>query len=137
MKFFILSVISLYKKYFSPYKGFSCAYRLHTGYASCSTLGYRAILRYGVWQGSRVLRHRLVKCGVAHRRYSGFPIKSSKQAGYCDIPCDIPCDLHCLDFSSLGDLLSGCGFSDCGDWFTSKKNNDNERVIYIPPKFKR
>ena len=132
MKFFILLVINFYKERISPCKGFSCAYRVYTGHASCSTLGYRAILRYGVWHGLKILRQRLVKCGVAHRRYLGLSMTFRKQAGYCDIPCD----LHCHDLSCLGDLLSGCNPCDCGDWLTSKKNRHDEEVIYIPPNSK-
>lgn len=132
MKFFVLSAIQFYKKRISPYKGFSCAYRVHTGRASCSTLGYRAISRYGVWRGLKVLRQRLIKCGVAHRRYSDFSMKFHKQAGYCDLPCDIPCDLHFHDFSCVGDLLSGCTPCDCGNLLTSKRSRDDEKEMHIP-----
>jgi len=43
-----LLAITLYQRHLSPYKGFRCAYALHTGRASCSRLGYRAIRRHGL-----------------------------------------------------------------------------------------
>ena len=46
-----LCAITFYQRCLSPAKGFSCAYRFHTGCQSCSVLGYRAIRRFGVWRG--------------------------------------------------------------------------------------
>jgi putative component of membrane protein insertase Oxa1/YidC/SpoIIIJ protein YidD len=60
VKTLLLTLIRLYQRHVSPRKGFACAYRVHTGCASCSHLGYRAIRRYGVWQG-------LVSCKPASR----------------------------------------------------------------------
>ncbi len=126
MKFLLTFVINFYKKHISPYKRFSCAYRIHTGQASCSTLGLRAILRYGSYSGLKVLRQRLMKCGVAHHRYSNISVRSRKQGGYCDVPCDL----------SFDDLTSCCDSCDGGGWASSKKNQDDLNGIYIPPKFK-
>lgn len=143
MKRFALSLILFYQQFISPHKGFRCAYRAHTGRASCSVLGYRSIRRLGLWAGIGALRKRLHKCGVAHRRYSQISRALSGQAGYCDIPCDIPCHLSC-DVSpcdgthhGIGDtacnLLSYC---DCGgcDWPSKKKNNEDDQWVHIPPK---
>lgn len=132
MKSLILFAIKSYKKHISPYTGYSCSYRIHTGHASCSSLGYRAVKLYGVCGGLKVIRQRLIKCGVVHRRYSGFSSLPQKQSGYCDIPCD----LDCHDSSCLGDILSGCNPCDIYDLFTSKKNRDDEDKIYIPPNSK-
>ena len=51
MKSVALPGIRLAQRWISPRKRFPCAYRVHTGNASCSWLGYRAIRRFGVWQG--------------------------------------------------------------------------------------
>jgi putative component of membrane protein insertase Oxa1/YidC/SpoIIIJ protein YidD len=88
--------IRIYQRYISPYKGFSCAYRCATSRASCSTLGYRAIKRFGFLKGLAVLENRTYKCGVANRRLrrsvygAGF-----YQRGVCDAGCDSPSDCDC------------------------------------------
>jgi uncharacterized protein len=62
-----LAAIRGYQQFISPYKGFCCAYRVHTGKASCSAFGYRAISRFGVWNGVGVLKKRLTLCGDVFR----------------------------------------------------------------------
>ena len=49
------------------YKGFSLPYAA-PAVASCSTLGYRAIRRFGVRKGITVLRWRLEECAVAYQQ---------------------------------------------------------------------
>ena len=136
MKRLALSLIKLYQRRLSPHKGFCCAYRAHTGHASCSALGYRAIQRFGVWRGIAVLRQRLGKCGVAHRRHAIRPAAMHRQAGFCDLSCDLPCDQPCdLDVGDLAcDGLSNCGaIDDCGDWGSSKKKRQKDDTVHIPP----
>jgi putative component of membrane protein insertase Oxa1/YidC/SpoIIIJ protein YidD len=97
-----LRTIRLYQRYLSPRKGFACAYRACTGGASCSELGYRAIRRYGLRGGLRVLDARLERCRLAaslQRRRTGWP---RAQAGDCD--CDLPCSpFDACDFASCDD----------------------------------
>jgi putative component of membrane protein insertase Oxa1/YidC/SpoIIIJ protein YidD len=133
MKFLALSAIKLYQRFISPLKGFCCAYRAHTGHASCSALGHRALQRFGVWGGLGVLRKRLVKCGVAHRRYSGQRTVLNRQAGFCDLSCDLPCD---FDLAGAVDAFSSCGSCDCGNWGRSRKNQRDEKWVHIPPNSK-
>lgn len=95
-----LRAIRLYQRHLSPRKGFACAYRACTGGASCSDLGYRAIRRFGLRGGLRVLDARLERCRLAaslQRRRTGWP---RAQAGDCDLPCS-PFDA--CDFASCGD----------------------------------
>lgn len=133
MKRLALTAIETYRRYISPYKGFGCAYRTHTGHASCSSIGSRAIRRFGVMLGLKVLRRRLYLCGVAHRRFgSGARRAAIRQRGSCDVPCDLPCDgigsgSKC--FSSAGDL------GNCCDWpeRKRKKQNPKEKHVYLPP----
>jgi len=130
MRYIALITIRFYQQFLSPHKGFFCAYRVHTGRASCSQLGYRAIQRWGVWGGIRVLRSRLFRCGVAHRRYGPRPQHWQRQAGFCDVSCDLPCD---VDPGSLAcDGLSSCTPCDCGDW-SFRRKKDEERWVHIPP----
>jgi putative component of membrane protein insertase Oxa1/YidC/SpoIIIJ protein YidD len=111
MRRLLLAAIAAYQRYLSPYKGFRCAYRAHTGRASCSALGFRVVRRYGVVAGLALLRRRFERCGESHRRHAG-PRKylPHAQAGFLDAGCDLPCDLHGADGASCaGDILGACG----------------------------
>lgn len=94
-----LAAIRIYQRVVSPYKGYACAYRVHTGKASCSNLGLRAIQRYGLARGLGVLRMRFAQCAGAHRDHA--PARTAvrhQEGGYCDLACDgVSCDaLSCL-----------------------------------------
>lgn len=113
----LLAAIRFYKRHVSPRKGFACAYRIHTGRCSCSTLGYRAVSRYGVLRGLGVLRLRLDRCHEVFERRGRRPGPRA-QDGFCD--CDLPCDASCVDLPSLD--CNSCDSSgldcidcDCGD----------------------
>ena len=113
----LLAAIRGYKRHVSPCKGFACAYRVHLGACSCSTLGLRAVSRYGAWRGLGVLRLRLEQCRLVaeERRARSFTLRGS-QAGFVD------CDGSCVDASSCPDC-DACSFEsfefaacvDCGD----------------------
>ena len=130
----LLAAIRAYKRHVSPRKGFSCAYRVHVGACSCSTLGLRAVSRYGAWRGLGVLRLRLGQCRLASDalRQQRRAFVPQGQGGFID--CDIPCDGSCVDGCSLGDVCSGADACeiftclDCGDdctwWGTSRKPDD-------------
>ena len=79
-RLFVLAVIRLYQRHLSPHKGFHCAYRVHTGRASCSALGYRVVRRHGVFAGLGLIRERTQLCGVAHRRHAACPLISTHNA---------------------------------------------------------
>ena len=111
----LLAAIRGYKRHVSPRKGFACAYRVHEGCASCSTLGLRAISRYGAWRGLGVLRLRLAQCHrVAQEHRVRRRLPALAQAGFVD--CDVPCDASCVDGSacSLGDACEFAACVDCG-----------------------
>lgn len=140
MRSLVLAAIAGYQRYLSPHKGFCCAYRVHTGHRSCSTLGYRAVRRYGVLLGLKVLRRRMYLCGVAHRRFSANPRRPFEtQRGFCDVGCDIPCDFSCdlpsMDScSSIADIASCCDGGSC-DWPNrDRKRDDKEQYVHIPPR---
>jgi putative component of membrane protein insertase Oxa1/YidC/SpoIIIJ protein YidD len=127
-----VAAIGAYRRFVSPYKGFCCAWRAHTGGASCSTLGLRAIRRYGCRRGLGVLRRRLDRCGIAHRRCSKPRAAARREAGFCDLAC-VPCDIDCGS--------AACGAIECGacdlPWDAcgrgrSKRGQDDENVVYIP-----
>lgn len=57
MKNFFIFFIDLYKKYISPYKGFSCPYC-----PTCSDYGKQAIYKYGVLKGGSLTLWRILRC---------------------------------------------------------------------------
>lgn len=140
MRDFVIGAITVYQRYLSPHKGFCCAYHHHTGRPSCSELGLRAVRRYGVLAGFAVLRERLYRCGVAHRRYAAALRRPHRrQRGDCDIGCDAPCDMNC-DFPGgkscewAGNAANCCDCGSC-DWPNRKdKRNDQEPYVHLPPK---
>jgi len=139
----LLAAIRGYKRHVSPHKGYACAYRVHTGGGSCSTLGLRAISRFGAWRGLGVLRLRLAECRLAADalRQRHFVARRA-QAGFID--CDLPCDASCADGScndlpscGIGDACSwegvgeGCACldgGDCGDWGGSDRPTESRQV---------
>lgn len=95
VKAIALFAIKAYQRYISPHKGFCCAYRVHTGYRSCSVLGYRAIRLYGVLPGIAVLQKRFKRCTAAYQQrltlaHNHRSLRHSSQQGFCDVPCDCP-----------------------------------------------
>lgn len=126
MKNIALALIRFYQRFISPYKGFACAYRVHTGCASCSGLGYRAIRRYGVIAGIGLLKMRIHRCGVAYRRFAAVTIPRSKQAGFCEI-----LELGGSAVYGVSDLA--CLACDLGDGKGSdKKKAEEEKYVHIP-----
>ena len=100
-----LWAIRLYQRYLSPLKGFSCAYRVHRGGASCSAYGYRVIGRRGLLAGLRLLNRRLDRCGeVSRSRVEAANPLLHHQRGECGVldVCDCATDSswgcdHCMD----------------------------------------
>ena len=111
-----LAAIGVYQRYVSPYKGFCCAYRTHTGRASCSALGARVIRRHGLLAGGVLLRQRMKRCGEVHRQFHPTrPRPLAAQRGDCDVGCDAPGD-GC-DSCDVCDGCDGC------DWPQRQRRN--------------
>lgn len=127
MRTLALSAISAYRRIISPYKGFACAYRIHTGGKSCSALGYRAIRRFGLSKGMMLLRMRLKRCDAVYRQHHPSPAFVKTQQGICDAGCDLPCDIpdihlpHTLDFCNVCDGCSGC------DWPGNSRSREKPK----------
>lgn len=123
--------IHLYRRYLSPAKGFSCAYRVLTGRDSCSAYGCRVIARHGLLAGWRLLRRRLHACGERHRQHLArtgaarrLTARHRAQAGdcACDLPCDLPCDMP--SGKCLNNACETCDLLDCCDWPRKKKKQN-------------
>ena len=135
MKALALSAIRFYQRYMSPRKRFCCAYAAYTSDASCSALGYRAIRRFGLWNGIKVLNQRLARCGAAStmlaRAAQQRVPRQRRQAGFLDCGG--------CDGAGGGDLPNcsggkGSGFHpgdclNCGgcDWPSTNKGTDRKR----------
>jgi putative component of membrane protein insertase Oxa1/YidC/SpoIIIJ protein YidD len=120
-----LAAIRFYQRFLSPYKGFTCAYHAHTGCASCSALGLRAIRRYGVKDGIGVLQMRLYRCGVAYRRFAVVAPLRSKQAGFCELV-----ELGGAAAQTVGELT--CLACDFASTDAAKKKAEDEEKIHLP-----
>lgn len=141
LKRIALAAISLYQRYLSPRKGYSCAYRVRAGGVGCSGFGKHAIEKHGIFLGLVLLRRRMAKCAwQAHQHSLKQPRTTftratarpnlgrfSNQAGFVDCDCggcDVPsCDLPSCDLPDLGcgegragakALDSACFLADCG-----------------------
>ena len=129
-----LSAIRAYQHFVSPHKGFLCAYAVHTGRCGCSELGYRAIQRYGLTKGWRVLRLRMAMCGLAYRRHKGTrPRPPARERGDCD--CDLPCDLDLPTPNGRCDWTDAFDCCDVGgcDWGSNKDKKPKNRRTHLPP----
>jgi len=132
LKSIALFAITAYQRYVSPYKGFCCAYRVHTGQASCSALGYRAIRMRGVWSGIAILRKRFDRCATAFEAYRASSKNVRAQRG--SVSCDLPCDLPSFDCGHGLDALQCCDLPcDCGGGKSRKGGDDAVQIVSIPP----
>ncbi|KAB8059547.1 membrane protein insertion efficiency factor YidD [Janthinobacterium sp. FT14W] len=110
-KHLALWAIRAYQRCLSPWKGYSCAYRMLNGRDSCSAYGYRVIARHGLRTGLPLLQRRLRACGERHRQHLALPpparrsVRRQAQAGYCDLPAPDcgECACDCADIASLAD----------------------------------
>ena len=117
MRELALAAIGVYQRYISPHKGFCCAYRAHTGAASCSALGARVIRRHGLFAGCVLLRQRLKRCGEVYRQcHPPGQRPLAAQRGDCDVGCDTPGD-GC-------DVSDACDCCDCD--FPDRKRKDRQ-----------
>jgi uncharacterized protein len=107
------SAIGAYQRYISPYKGFCCAYRAHTGKRSCSAWGSTIVQKLGLLAFLAFLPQQFERCKLAYAKHLAqrqaslnSPSKSrnkksdSLDCNPCDVvdaasnlPCDaVPCD---------------------------------------------
>jgi uncharacterized protein len=137
MREVLLTLIRLYKRFISPHKGFSCAYRIHTGRHSCSSLAYRAVRSRGVVAGLAILKQRTHLCSVVHHRCAPQRRPKAAQRGDCDLGCDLPCDLNCDSPKLLSQCCDGSSCCECGscDWPERRRKDkrQREKYVYIPP----
>lgn len=82
---FAIESVNLYQQHISPYKGYSCSYRLlHQG-QSCSAVVKQALLTESLVQAIATSREQFRACAAASRI-----LRSRTQGGCIVIPCCIP-----------------------------------------------
>jgi putative component of membrane protein insertase Oxa1/YidC/SpoIIIJ protein YidD len=107
------SAIGAYQRYLSPYKGFCCAYRAHTGKRSCSSYGRAIVQKLGLFAFLTALPRQFERCKLAYQKLlasralmsanastSNPKKKKNSDCSPCDVadaasnlPCDaVPCD---------------------------------------------
>lgn len=147
MKELAIYFINFYQKFISPYKGFSCAYRVGTGKISCSGYGKIVINRFGLVKGVLLLKRRFIDCSICNKelkrkiekeKIDNFRFHNLQRGDIdctgcdglsdcsigdsCHLPTCSPCDLLAID-KCVGDDCSI--FEDCG--FESKEENKEKR----------
>jgi putative component of membrane protein insertase Oxa1/YidC/SpoIIIJ protein YidD len=112
------SAIGAYQRYLSPYKGFCCAYRAHTGKRSCSNYGRAIVQKLGLIAFLAALPRQFERCKLAYQKLlakrdligvRAVPpdTKKKKSNDWVDCsPCDVlnaasnlPCDAAPCDCS--------------------------------------
>ncbi|MBN8751380.1 Putative membrane protein insertion efficiency factor [Xylophilus ampelinus] len=106
----LLAAITFYQRRLSPHKGFVCAWRFHTGRASCSEYARRIVRRCGALVLWVALPRQFERCRCVHaaqshrddRRRPGSRSDRCTDAVDCanllpdvscsGVPCDAPCD---------------------------------------------
>lgn len=117
----VLAAITFYQRWLSPHKGFVCAWRFHTGRASCSEYARRIVRRCGALALWVALPRQFDRCKGAHAARALRTDDRRHRSGSCsqraaercgdacdvvdcvdaargmscdvaDLPCDAPCD---------------------------------------------
>lgn len=65
IQWLVVSLISIYQKYLSPVKGFSCAYRIHHNAESCSTYVKQAFMQQDLKTAIALSKRRFQDCSTA------------------------------------------------------------------------
>ncbi|MEJ8851262.1 membrane protein insertion efficiency factor YidD [Variovorax rhizosphaerae] len=110
------AMIGVYQRYVSPYKGFCCAYRVHTKRRSCSAYAKSIIDRLGAMALFAAMPRQFARCKaaclalVASRSAAELPSEEQREKRPWWERCD--CNpLDCLDLSQLScDVPCDCSF---------------------------
>ena len=100
-----IGLIGFYQRRLSPYKGYRCAHREHTGGPSCSEFAKQIILARGVLAAFPLMKQRFLECRGAYivlQRQAQMPAQEkdetppvAKGGGICANACVNTCALPC------------------------------------------
>lgn len=71
--------ISLYQRHLSPYKGFRCAYRAHTGRCSCSEYAKKIVRRLGVFALFVAMPRQFSRCRLAYHAIMAIDSENNRR----------------------------------------------------------
>lgn len=135
----ILLLINFYQKYISPYKGFSCAFRIRTNECSCSNYGIKVFKKYNFFIAYKLLKRRFIDCSWANKslkkqkiiyknRVNHLYLK--KQMGVVDCDCLSSFIPDSCDFSDINNKNSNfrcfsslIDYAPCDCGYGNKDNN--------------
>ena len=75
-----VTVIRLYQRHVSPYKGFSCAHRVLCGGLSCSAYALEQFQNKGPLEAYRLTRARMRECSAVYQKYISTKSKAEQNA---------------------------------------------------------
>lgn len=81
--------IELYQKHVSPYKGFACARRVHTGRSSCSQFASRTIRRHGLIRTLLLVPARGRACALSARMLASASASPEDDNQVKNEPCPL------------------------------------------------
>ena len=120
VKTFLILAIRAYQRYLSPYKGFSCAYRVLHQEQSCSSYFQTCITEQSFDRACVSFQQRLQDChqanlilqaGVSNRQRQRNK-RRRKQNSSCSENNNCP---SCSDLTDFSLLFFACDAVDCGD----------------------
>jgi len=104
MRYFFVVLIFLYQRLISPYKGFSCAYRVRHQSESCSNAVKGIVMEHGIIKGMPLIRRRFGQCREAFNDLkAGYVVPHS-----ADLPCDVSCGASPFDCGGAPSIDAGC-----------------------------
>lgn len=107
-----ISLIDIYQRYISPYKGFRCAHRVFHGGCSCSQAVKQIIQSDGLLGGIHKIRERFRECQMAAAEIRhAMSEKSGTNGGTTSAEKR---ERSPSRDRTRGDILTSCNFLDCG-----------------------
>ena len=106
MRIISLTLIALYQRFISPYKGFHCAHHQLNKGDTCSNAVKSLVHQHGLIKAWPKIQQRFTGCRQAYdilrsQSFSAHERSSGARTDlFCDFPCDLPCDASVADCGS-------------------------------------
>jgi len=128
MKIIFVTLIALYQRYISPYKGFHCAHHALHGQQTCSNAVKDLVLKYGFSKSLPLIKQRFNDCRLAYDCLQ----KELIQSHTADIPCGAPCDVGIGDCGGTSPDSSACNIISFCDWpFNSRHYSNRTKQLLL------
>ena len=115
-------LIHFYQQHISPYKGYCCAYRAHTGEDSCSQFAKVTIEENGLFSSFPLINEQFKRCSLAAEKIKEKRKKEKKHDSTSECLADTGCECGsniipraCSKKKSSGDSCgNSCDSNACG-----------------------